>query len=76
MRDLGYDICDYINKEWIATWEGSIRSFAQEHNVDEKTIRQIMRFKNSPFRVGLYTLEKMCEAREITLEWFFGQLKR
>ncbi len=36
MLDLSTDICNYINKEWIAQWEGSIRSFAEEHGVDEK----------------------------------------
>ncbi|MCH5688932.1 hypothetical protein LWM68_34570 [Niabella sp. W65] len=76
MHDLNTDICNYINKEWIAHWEGSIRSFAEEHDVDEKTIRQIADSKNTPYRISLYTLHKMCVARHLTLEDFFRLIKR
>ncbi|GAB3430475.1 hypothetical protein GCM10027516_38410 [Niabella aquatica] len=76
MHNLNADICNYINKEWIARWEGSVRSFANEHDVDEKTIRQIIDFKNTPYKIGLYTLHKICTARDLTLEEFFREIKR
>jgi hypothetical protein len=76
MKDLSVEICDYINKEWIAKWEGSIRSFADEHDVDEKTVRQIIDIKNTPYKIGLYTIENMCIARGITLGIFFSLIKR
>lgn len=76
MRELSVEICDYINKEWITHWEGSIRSFAQEHDIDEKTVRQIVNFRKVPFKISLYTLEKMCKAREISLGYFFELIGR
>ncbi len=76
MHDLSADICKYIIKEWIAQWEGSIRSFAEEHDVDEKTIRQMANLKNTPYRIGLYTLHKMCVVRDLPLEEFFGLIRR
>lgn len=76
MLDLSADICNYINKEWIGRWEGSMRSFADEHDVDEKTIRQIIDFKKTSYKISLYTLDKMCTARDLTLEEFFRQIKR
>jgi hypothetical protein len=37
MHNLSADICNYINKKWIAHWQERIRSFAEEHDVDQKT---------------------------------------
>lgn len=76
MRELSTEICDYINREWISTWEGSVRSFAEEHDIDEKTVRQIANFKTTPFKISLYTLEKMCKARKVSLQSFFKSLDR
>jgi hypothetical protein len=53
-----------------------MRSFADEHDVDEKTIRQIIDFKNTSYKISLYTLHKMCNARDLTLEEFFRLIKR
>ncbi len=76
MSHLSIEICNYINDEWISKWNGSIRSFADEHDLDEKTVRQIMDIKKKSYKIGLYTLENMCKARNITLEHFFKQIKR
>ncbi len=76
MRELSVEICDYINREWIAHWEGSTRSFADEHDVEEKTVRQIIDIRQTPYKIGLYTLERMCKSRGITLEHFFSLIKR
>lgn len=72
MHDFSTNICNYINKGWIAHWKSPIRSFAEEHDVDEKTIRQIADSKNTPLRIGIYTLHKMYVARDLTLEDFLG----
>lgn len=76
MQSLSDVICDYINREWIKKWKGSIRAFANEYDVDEKTVRRIVNSKNDPYSISLYTLEKMCTAQKITLEQFFGLIKR
>ena len=76
MKALNVVICEYINKEWIDPWKGSIRAFAIHHDIDEKTVRSIIDFKETPYSINLYTLEKMCNAEEITLEEFFRLIKR
>jgi hypothetical protein len=76
MKALSVVICEYINKEWIDHWKESIRAFATEHDIDEKTVRKIIDFKKTPYSISLYTLEKMCNAKEITLEEFFRLIKR
>lgn len=76
MRDLYFEICEYINREWILKRKGSKRSFAEDLDVDEKTIRQISKFKDEPYKISLYTLEKMCTAKGLSLEKFFRLLGR
>ncbi|WP_346238494.1 hypothetical protein ABDK00_008405 [Niabella insulamsoli] len=76
MRELSVDICNYIKKEWISKWKGSIRSFADAHDVDEKTVRQIMGIEEKDYQINLYTLENMCRSREISLSEFFQYIKR
>jgi hypothetical protein len=76
MKALSVVICEYINKEWIDPWKGSMRAFATEHDIDEKTVRKIIDFRKSSYSINLYTLEKMCNAKEISLEEFFRLIKR
>lgn len=76
MQALSVVICEYIKKKWIAPWEGSIRAFATEHDIDEKTVRKIIDSDKTPYSISLYTLEKMCTARGITLQYFFTLIKR
>ena len=76
MKALSIVICEYINKEWINPWKGSIRAFATNHDIDEKTVRSIIDFKDTSYSINLYTLEKMCNAEDITLEQFFKLIKR
>jgi hypothetical protein len=72
-----YDtICDYISREWLGTREESIRAFATNHYIDEKTVRRIKDWKKSPYKITLLTLEKICTSRDITLEEFFKIIKR
>jgi hypothetical protein len=76
MQKLNAAICDYIKKEWVNTWPRSMRAFATEHDIDEKTVRKIIDFKKNSYSISLYTLEKMCVARGISLENFFKEIQR
>jgi len=69
-------ICTYIAKEWIR--DQSNRSFANEHNIDESTVRKILELylgKINDYRIPVITLLKICESREITLSDFFKKLE-
>lgn len=68
MSDLDSRICDYISKEWIGETQAKTE-FALNHNIDEKTARRIYNDKN--YKITLYTLNKICEARNIKLSDFF-----
>lgn len=76
VRNLYDVICEYISREWIGSKEESVRSFATSHDIDEKTARRIKEWKKTPYRITLYTLEKICLSRELTLEEFFKMIKR
>jgi hypothetical protein len=76
MQDLYDVICSFITREWIGPSEESMRSFATNHDIDEKTVRRIKNWKAAPYKITLYTLEKICTARDLTLEEFFREIKR
>ena len=61
-------ICNYISKQWIEKSKSN-RSFAIEHNIDEKTVRKIL--SADGYNVPVKTLQKICESREISLSHFF-----
>lgn len=69
-------ICRHIQQEWIVPWSGSLRSFATEHDIDEKIVRKILHYKQTPYQISLSTLEKICRSRNLTLELFFKQIGR
>ena len=48
--------------------------FATDHFIDEKIARKIVSNKN--YKMAIETLELMCEARDLTLEEFFGLIGR
>ncbi len=68
MADINKRICNYIASEWISKSKSN-RSFAIEHNIDEKTVRKIL--TKDGYRIPVKTLQKICEAREIKLSTFF-----
>ena len=72
MGDLDRKICDYIAKEWIGETQAKTE-FALNHNIDEKTARRIYNDKN--YTITLYTLNKICEARNVKLSEFFKLLE-
>lgn len=47
----------------------SNRSFAIDHNIDEKTVRKILSEDGS--EIPIITLIRICEAKEIKLSDFF-----
>ena len=65
---LNKKICNYISKEWISKSKSN-RSFALDHDVDEKIVRKIK--KENGYNIPVATLNKICEAREIKLSDFF-----
>lgn len=73
MVDINKEICNYIAREWVSEYESN-RSFALDHNIDEKTVRKII--KTDGYRIPVKTLFKICEAREISLSYFFSLISR
>ncbi|MCK5440247.1 MAG: transcriptional regulator [Maribacter sp.] len=62
MIDIKKAICNYIASEWISKAK-SKRSFALDHDIDEKIVRKIT--KKEGYNIPLKTLHRICEAREI-----------
>ena len=71
MKDKNRIIVDYIAREWVIKAK-SQSAFASEHNIDEKTVRNIK--YNKDYTISLKTLVRICEAREIKLAEFFNLL--
>lgn len=53
---------------WINNSKSN-RSFAIDHNIDEKTVRKILQADG--YRIPVKTLHKICEAKEIKVSEFF-----
>lgn len=68
MSDINKIICNYISKEWIFQAKSN-RVFANEHNIDEKTVRKILQTEG--YRMPIETLERICESREMKISEFF-----
>lgn len=68
MDSLERKICNYISTEWIGKKQPKTQ-FALNHNIDEKTVRRICDDKK--YKISLYTLNKICEARGVKLSEFF-----
>lgn len=67
-------ICNYIYRNWIETYK-SQRSFALDHGIEESIVRKI---KNTSiksnvvnYNIPVSTLQKICEARNLSLSEFF-----
>ncbi|WP_299711486.1 transcriptional regulator [uncultured Tenacibaculum sp.] len=52
----------------------SVRAFALDHYIDEKTARKIKRKEG--YRIPVSTLKKMCDAKEISLSNFFSIVEK
>ena len=73
MSDLNRNICDFLAKEWIGEIQPKTE-FALNHNIDEKTVRRIINDKS--YTITLYTLNKICESRNVKLSEFFKLIDR
>lgn len=73
MPNINKRICNYISKKWIEEAKSN-RRFADEHNIDEKTVRKIL--DPEGYRMPIETLEKICEAREIKISDFFKLIEK
>lgn len=76
VRDIYDTICEYISDKWIGQSNESLRSFATNHDIDEKTVRQIEQWKKKRYKITIGTLEKICKARDLTIEKFFKLINR
>lgn len=65
---IGKILCNYIAQEWVSKAKSN-RSFATEHNIDEKTVRKIL--NPDGYDIPISTIEKICEAREIKISYLF-----
>lgn len=54
----------------------SNRLFANEHDIDEKTARQIKDIDKKKYAITIETLEKICTAKDISLKEFFNLIGR
>jgi len=61
-------IVEYIRDEWVIPYDNNSQ-FALDHGIDEKTVRRI---KDDPkYQIALITIMRVCQAKNITLEYFF-----
>lgn len=79
MKSLRLVINQYIINNWLKDYkypDGKYKytEFAKAHYIEEKIARKIVNQKN--YAMPLDTLEKICTSRDITLEQFFGLIKR
>ena len=76
MSQINKIICTYITQEWLIPWLNSgksQRAFADYHNIEESTVRKIKSLQT--YRVPVETLEKICEAKNISLSEFFKRVE-
>lgn len=71
--DINKRVCNFIADKWIKDSKSN-RSFALDHNIDEKTVRKIL--QPDGYRIPLKTLYKICEAKEISLSDFFSMFEK
>lgn len=66
-------ICEYIYTNWIKSYK-SQRAFADDHNIDESTVRKIKKavINGENYNIPVVTLNKICEARSIKLSEFLN----
>lgn len=73
MPNINKKVCNYIAENWVKKSKSN-RSFALDHNVDEKTVRKIL--QDDGYSIPVTTLKKICEAREVSLEDFFSAIQQ
>ncbi|MBC9796796.1 helix-turn-helix domain-containing protein [Sinomicrobium weinanense] len=72
--DYNKAIYSYIEKAWKNSGL-SKRKFATEYNIEERTLRDILK-KDSSYQISLPTIYKICEARNIKVSEFFANIEK
>ena len=62
MWDANRKIVDYIKTNWVIPYNNNSK-FANDHNIDEKTVRRIREDEN--YTISLKTIIRICESRDI-----------
>jgi DNA-binding Xre family transcriptional regulator len=72
MVDRNLKIVEFLYNKWIGKVKNN-SAFANEHNIDEKTVRLIKEKKN--YRTSIDTIINICEAKNINLSQFFREVE-
>ena len=72
MFETNRKVVEFIRDKWIIPY-GNNSKFANDHNIDEKTVRRIK--EDDTYQISLLTIMKICEAKEIKLSKFFEMIK-
>ena len=71
MKIANRKIVEFIRDKWVIPMENNSK-FANENNIDEKTVRLIREDEN--YQISLITIQKICEAKELKLYEFFKKV--
>jgi DNA-binding Xre family transcriptional regulator len=78
-KDLIIAICKYVYVNWISKAK-SQREFASRCDIEESTVRRIKNIalgsSKADYNMSLKTISKICRKKEISLEDFFGNIKK
>lgn len=74
MGETSKIICNYIYKNWIESYK-SQRAFGLDHGIEESIVRKIkntaLDIDGTNYNIPVNTLQKICEAKNISLSHFF-----
>lgn len=68
MKQTNRKIVEFIRDKWVIPFDNN-NLFAKEHFIDEKTVRRIR--EDEDYHIGLITVIRICEARNLKLSEFF-----
>ncbi len=71
--DYNKTIYNYLEYLWKSS-ELSKRKFSINHNIEESTLRDILKKEN--YQISLPTIYKICESRNITPSEFFIEVEK
>lgn len=68
MQKANRKIVQFIRDRWVIPADNN-NLFANNHNIDEKTVRRIR--EDDTYQIGLVTIMRICEAKNLKLSDFF-----
>ena len=71
MKIVNRKIVEFIRDKWVIPMDNNSK-FANENNIDEKTVRLIREDEN--YQISLITIQRICEAKELKLYEFFKKV--